>query len=313
MNTSSKRKTLGAFAVGSLGLVLSGVVLAASNGTMANLIDKRPIIDQTSIEFGAYDPHGDFSSDTNVKIEHLFLPWQDVDLTSLAQADSYARQRGRSLLITVEPWSWSGERNETSDVLLKGILAGNYNANMGAICAAASNLKSPVTIRWAQEMDEPDGQFTWGNWAPGDYIAAYRMMVTECRKHISTAKFMWSPKGNPALTAFYPGDDVVDIVGLSVFGLQQFDKDKFGGERTFSEALEPGYGLAAKFGKPVVVAELGYEGDNGYVSSWAKDAAKPHPEFPSLTAVVYFNDREVYPWPDNYGLPNWRVVEQAIN
>ena len=30
-----------------------------------------------------------------------------------------------------------------------------------------------------------------------------------------------------------------------------------------------------------------------------------------LAAVVYFNDREVYPWPENYGLPNWRVAREA--
>ncbi|EHK54212.1 hypothetical protein MAXJ12_26298, partial [Mesorhizobium alhagi CCNWXJ12-2] len=26
---------------------------------------------------------------------------------------------------------------------------------------------------------------------------------------------------------------------------------------------------------------------------------------------VYFNDREVYPWPNNFGRPNWRVTNQV--
>jgi beta-mannanase len=61
------------------------------------------------------------------------------------------------------------------------------------------------------------------------------------------------------------------------------------------------------------VAELGYEGDSTYVGNWAENAAKRYPEFPNLTAVVYFNDKELYPWPKPYGLPNWRVVREATN
>lgn len=304
-------------------LALSGAVLAANlprgiptagTQTTDQVTDKRPVITETSVDFGAYDPHGDFGSDPNVKIEHLFLPWEDVDLSTLAIADEYALQRGRSLLISVEPWSWSVDWRVTSEELLNGVLSGRYDAYMASVCTAADGLKSPVIIRWAQEMDETDNQFTWAHWKPESYVAAYRRMVTECRKHLRTAKYMWSPKGNPNLVSFYPGDEFVDIVGLSVFGLQRYDRDHFGKDRTFAEALEPGYRLAEGFGKPIMVAELGYEGDQAYVRNWAATVAQKHPEFPSLSAVVYFNDREVYPWPDGYGRPDWRVVTgQATN
>jgi beta-mannanase len=158
--------------------------------------DKRPIVGPDSIIFGAYDPHSDFSDDPNSKIEHLFLPWEDVDLSSLAVADQYALKRGRTLLITVEPWSWSVDWRGTSDELIKGILAGNYDRNMSAVCSAAANLKSAVTIRWAQEMDESDNRFTWAHWKPSEYVAAYQRMVAICREHNKSAKYMWSPKGN---------------------------------------------------------------------------------------------------------------------
>lgn len=318
----NNKKIRTAIAVSVATLVLSGTVLAASiprgiptgrTPELANVTDKRPIIGPESVTFGAYDPHGDFTSDPNSKIEHLFLPWEDVDLSSLSVADEYAQQRGRKLFITVEPWSWAEDWRLSPEELLSGILSGKYDANMASVCATAAALKSDVTIRWAQEMDETDNQFTWAHWAPSQYVAAYRRMVTVCREHNKTAKYMWSPKGEPELTAFYPGDDVVDIVGLSVFGLQQYDKDHFGKDQTFAEALAPKYQLVKGFGKPIVVAELGYEGDSTYVSDWAENAAKKYAEFPDLTAVVYFNDKEVYPWPRPYGLPNWRVVRDATN
>jgi beta-mannanase len=318
----TNKKTRTAIAVSLATLVLSGTVLAASipRGVPTNeqaetgaFTDKRPIIGQDSVTFGAYDPHSDFRDDPNSKIEHLFLPWEDVDLSSLAVADDYAQKRGRKLFITVEPWSWSVDWRSMPDELLNGILAGRYDGNMAAVCSAAATLKSDVTIRWAQEMDEPDSRFTWAHWEPTEYAAAYRRMVTVCRDHNKSAKYMWSPKGVPGLAAFYPGDDVVDIVGLSVFGLQQYDKDHFGTERTFAQSLAAGYRQVERFKKPIVVAELGYEGDTAYVRNWAENAAKKYPEFPQLTAVVYFNDKEVYPWPRPYGLPNWRVVREVVN
>ncbi|KXF75663.1 beta-mannosidase [Paramesorhizobium deserti] len=317
------KKTPKIIALSCVVLAMSGAVMAANNAprgipdansSTANVpSDKRPVITQSSIDFGAYDPHGDFSADPNSKIEHLFLPWEDVDLSTLSIADEYAQQRGRSLMITVEPWSWSVDWRLSPPELSKGILSGKYDANMAAVCSEAAKLKSPVTIRWAQEMDETDNQFTWAHWRPQDYVAAYRRVVTVCRKHLDNAKYMWSPKGNEGLEAFYPGDEYVDVIGLSVFGYQTYDNDKAGRNRTFVELLTPGYERVKDLGKPIVVAELGYEGDQPYVRDWAQTVAQPHPEFPKLTAVVYFNDREVYPWPDGYGRPDWRVVQDASN
>ncbi|KGD96650.1 glycoside hydrolase family 26 protein [Rhizobium sp. YS-1r] len=274
---------------------------------------KRPIVTPESIILGAYDPHGDFAEAPSSKIEHLFLPWEDVDLSTLAFADDYAQARGRTLLISVEPWSWSPDWRQTSQELLHSILNGSRDGNMAAVCSAAATLKSPVIIRWGQEMDETDNQFSWSHWRGADYVEAFRRVVRVCKAHLKTAKYMWSPKGNEGLEAFYPGDDVVDLVGLSVFGLQQYDRDKTGRDQTFSERLSPGYARVARYGKPVMVAELGYEGDDSYVRNWAESVTKRYAEFPALSAVIYFNDREVYPWPDGYGRPDWRIARQTIN
>ncbi len=298
---------------GALAMAGSHGLSAAQAQTSSSMPDKRPVITQDSLRFGAYDPHGDFTDDKNSTIEHLFLPWEDVDLSSLGIADAYARERNRSLLITVEPWSWALDWRVSPEDLYAGIMNGRYDANMTEICSVASSLKSDVTIRWAQEMDEDEGQFTWAFWSPPQYVAAYRRMVEVCRKQLPDAKYMWSPKGVEGLEQFYPGDSFVDVIGLSVFALQQYDRDKFGRDRGFAETVEPGYQRVVGFGKPIVVAELGYKGDEAYVRNWAETAAKPDPKFPELTAVVYFNDREVYPWPENYGRPDWRVRRDIVN
>ena len=110
------------------------------------------------------------------------------------------------------------------------------------------------------------------------------------------------------MQAYYPGDDVVDVVGLSVFGLQPWEEATLGAAQEFRDVLGPRYERATAFGKPVVVAELGFSGDAAYVASWENAVRQLEDVFPELVAVVYFNQREVYPWPDGFGLPDWRIA-----
>ncbi|MDT8327866.1 MAG: beta-mannosidase [Roseovarius sp.] len=261
--------------------------------------------------FGVYDPNGDFEADPEVAIEHLFLPWEDVFLPSLVDADLYAIERNRAVLATIEPWTWSRSERNSPDILRRNLLSGEYDQYMRGICAVLGTMDSAVTVRWAQEMDDYTSQFIWASWKPDDYITGYRRVVDICRAEAPNAKFMWSPLGYENLPEYYPGDDYVDLVGLSVFGLQAWEVQKFGKELSFVDILTPRYERAVQFGKPIVVAELGYVGNQAYVDKWENEVRQIYPQFPSLVGVVYFNQHEVYPWPDGFGLPDWRIGKRV--
>ncbi|MCO5072336.1 MAG: beta-mannosidase [Rhizobiaceae bacterium] len=300
-----------------IGVALTALLMA-SQAVFAEPAAKGPRLDRTTTSgvgpvFGAYDPSGAFGNDKQVGIEHLFLPWEDVDLTTLKDAEAYAKERGRSLIITVEPWTWSKEWRTSAKQLKDGVISGAHDENMAAICRIVGTFDIPVTIRWGHEMEDKSGQFTWANWKPEDYIQAYRHVVDVCRKEAPNAKFMWSPLGEKGLEAYYPGDKYVDTVGLSVFGLQKYDRDETGKDRSFAELLDPKYARVARFRKPVVVAEYGCSGDEQYVEKCFEGSKRADQNAPDLKAVVYFNDKEVYPWPNNYGLPDWRVKKDLIN
>jgi len=279
-----------------------------ADSTVGNFPAKYPRISHPGVPLGVYDPHGDFKDYPSVKIEHVFMPWQDVELSALYTADTYAQARGRTLLITIEPWSWSEDSRQTPDQLRDAVLGGHYDETIKSIAKVISELKSPVTIRWGQEMEDTGGRFAWSGWKPSDYIAAYRRFYDLSHPIAIKAKYMWSPRGDSNLTDYYPGDAYADVIGLSVFGFQKYDKGKFGRDRTFGEILKSGYDLVVGFGKPVVVAELGYDGDESYVANWADSVTKLDANFSQLAGVVYFDDKEGHPWPENYGLPDWRVA-----
>lgn len=308
----SRRMMLGgAVAAGCAAPVLGSLPALAQAPAAARdvMVDKRPVIHGDGPRLGVYDPWGDFKDEKRIATEHLFLPWEDVELAPLPDADAYASARGRNVLVTIEPWSWAKEWNVSRTELRDLILSGQRDENMRAILKAIAGFKSPITIRWAQEMENPFGRFTWSNWKPSDYIEAFRRMAGIIREMLPKAHVMWSPRGQQNLVNYYPGDAYVDLVGLTVFGLEKFDIIQSGKARTFVELLRPGYELTARYKKPIWVAELGYEGDRSYLEKWVEDVTANHPQFPLLKEVVYFNDKEVWPWPHNLGMPDWRVVK----
>jgi len=314
MKNIGRRQILGA---GVTATVLAGAYhFALGQGVglprpSSSIRDKRPQVHVDGLRFGAYDPHGDFTQQTSVKTEALFMPWEDVDLSSLPAADIYAGERGRDLLVTVEPWSWDKDWRLTSSQLRERILAGGYDANMREISRLVGKMKNPVIVRWAQEMEDRDGRFSWSGWAPDAFITAYRRMMDIVRQEAPNARLMWSPKGLDGLESYYPGSEYVDYVGLSVFGLEPYDTIAHGRPRSFQEALTDGYRRVEGFEKPVWVAELGYEGGDAYLTAWMGDVTRKFDEFPRLEEVVYFNDREVHPWLYNLGRPDWRVVRNG--
>jgi beta-mannanase len=224
------------------------------------------------------------------------------------------------------------------------MLAGRYDTDIARMCKAIGAMGAPVSIRWGHEMEkrpeqafaqsgasdldefrrcreEPgstirrgecsdpasSGNFTWSGWPPERYVLAYQHFVGLCRKHAPKASFIWSPRGDDDLASYYPGDEFVDEIGLSLFGLQAYDRAKFGRDRGFNDTLREKYDRVRQYGKPVVVAELGFTGDSAYRATWAKEMRNARSEFPGLRSIIYFNEVETYPWPEAFGRPDWRL------
>jgi endoglucanase len=235
------------------------------------------------------------------------MPWEDVDLDSLKDAARYAQERNRALLVTLEPWSWSPASPVTPTELRDGILAGEHDDQIRSLCGALGGIGDPVTVRWGHEMDLKNGRYPWSDWRPSDYVAAYRHFVDLCREEAPDLAFMWSPRGEFDLGLYYPGDDYVDEIGLSIFGFQTYDVVANGGERDLTALLEPSYDRAVKFDKPIYISEFGCSGDRAYVKRCNDFSAATLKRFPKLEGVIYYSAVEPGEWPAVYGKPDWRV------
>jgi endoglucanase len=294
--------------VGTLVLALGSTAEAESLVTRTSLTDKP----DNRTRLGAYDPYGTFANDPRIGIEHVYIPWQDVNLASLNAADRYARERARSLLITVEPWTWSRASKLLSPMdLHNGIMAGQYDLAILALCKTATSLESEVTIRWGHEMDLQSAPYPWSRWRPAEYIDAYRHFVSTCRQVASNIKFMWSPRGEANLQDYYPGSNYVDRIGLTIFGYQKYEVALYGKALTLAERLKSPYELVADYGKDLYITEYGCYGDTGYMKRCIEEGKSPGQDFPKIAGVVYFNEIDPHQW-QSYGSPDWRVFSKLF-
>jgi endoglucanase len=287
-------------------LGLGGVAAKADNTGM-----RGTALPANKIALGVYDPGRAFSRDGDVAIEHIFVYWQAMDMRDFRKRLAYAQSRNRTMMVTVEPYTKAANWRDGGEHLFSDIVNGKFRKEINRVCTELGKFDGSVIVRWGHEMEDPTGRYPWARHDNKGFKAAFRHFVTSCREMAPNASFVWSPKGEKNLADYYPGDAWVDYVGVSLWGLQAMDNDFFGGGRDFRATFAAKYKRVARFGKPVIIAELGVSGDGDYRKRWFADlyeTVASSRAFERLRAVVYFNDKEPHHWPMGYGSPDWRIA-----
>jgi endoglucanase len=292
-----------AIAVAAVSNLVSMGVISNTLGWAATAADGDQ--EKTTLGYGVYDPEERFSKSDRIAVEHVFVRWGGYDRHLLRAAFEYAAARNRWLMITVEPWGESADRNRGGAPLFDDITSGVYDQQISAVCGDLGAFQAPIFVRWGHEMEVVSGRYPWAQDDADGYIKAYRYFVDHCRKLADRSLFVWSPKGEPQMSHYYPGPDYVDFIGLSVFGLQDRDVDKFG-PLFFDDLFRSSYTVASRYNKAIMVAELGVHGDDDYRREWMSQVARSRRNFPLLRLVVYFNAKEPQLLRRG-GMPDWRI------
>jgi hypothetical protein len=179
---------------------------------------------------------------------------------------------------------------------LKHILRGDFDADLRAWGDAARDFGSPLILEFGTEMN--GDWFSWnGKYAgggrlrgfgdphkadgPEKFVAAYRHIVELIRgEGANNITWVWHVNNDDQPTAswnrfenYYPGDDVVDWVGVSDYGAQD-PRDK--NVASFRDQMDPAYARLEALAptKPVVICEFGDAARNASApqAQWAASA-----------------------------------------
>lgn len=289
-----------------------------------------------------------------VAVTFADFPFNEEDPGLLASAAEQLRQNGGMLLLTLEPMDGlDAVTSERADEL--AALLARFNTN-----------GVPVIIRFAHEMN--GSWYPWGQ-QPAEYIAAYRRVADAVHAQAPGSAMMWAPNyaggypfaggefeslpgapgfpaldttGDGTLTAFddpyapyYPGDDAVDWVGMSLYhwgNTYPWSESEMPEEGKFIDQLTGTYNgkngndsmlpdfytqYGVDHGKPVAIPETAslVQADIGELRSlnikraWWEQVFDPtvHKRFPHLKMVNWFEWNKMEP---EVGAPvDWTVLE----
>ena len=149
----------------------------------------------------------------------------------------------------------------------KNTANGRYDNVILQFSEWAKSIGRPIYLRIGYEFDGPHNELD-----PNIYVRAYRHIVDLMRQEgVTNVAFVWhsylfTPYKNFPVESWYPGDDYVDWVGISLFGLLYADAELL----THGDKLME---LAKTHKKPVMVAESSptqgiYPNDNRVWNSW---------------------------------------------
>lgn len=169
---------------------------------------------------------------------------------------------------------------------LEDIAAGDFDGDLAAWGRAAAAFGTPLIVEFGTEVN---GEwFSWnGTWnggattGPQRFRAAFRHIVEMVRDE-GASNITWvfhvdmqdAPEEDwNRFENYYPGEDVVDWVGVSVYGAGEPDEDEWTEFRDGMDATVPRLNAMAP-GKPVFVLEFGVTMGNplGDAAEWADDA-----------------------------------------
>ncbi|KAA8910095.1 glycoside hydrolase superfamily [Sphaerosporella brunnea] len=248
-----------------------------------------------------------------------------------------ARAAGAILMLTVEPWGGLNVVNSTA------------TTQLGQLCRDINDAGMPVLVRFAHEMN--GDWYPWGQ-RPGEYRDAFRAVASAVKAAAPNSAMVWAPntgvgypyagagkyyptdtkssafsqmdtnqdgrideKDDP-FTPYYPGDDVVDWIGVSLYSKRDNGRaDQYANilsdrssVKKYITSPNTNFNLYQKFAeaknKPFMIAETAaayypnFPKGNGEVALkqnwwrqfWSADALNT---FPLLKAAVWFELKKV--------------------
>jgi hypothetical protein len=139
----------------------------------------------------------------------------------------------------------------------KNIYAVHDDEYLNEWAEAAGQSHAAIFLRFGGEMN---GEWTsWGR-NPAAYRRAFRTVAKVMARRAPNVAMVWAPNSIPTtnLDQYYPGDDVVDWVGISLYIVRYYDDElsRPAWQDSIESSIDPFYKKYASR-KPICLAECG--------------------------------------------------------
>jgi hypothetical protein len=205
-----------------------------------------------------------------------------------------AYKQGNTLELTLQTsWTASGEGNMVYDVL-----NGEYDEFLKNYAQTVKDFGHPVLFRLGNEMN--------GDWCPySSYNTSKDTMIFKefyiyIHKIFDEAGadnviWIWNPNGKsfPDFewndeVMYYPGDDYVDIVGLTAYNTGTYYSDEKWNE--FAALYDPIYAKSSGlYSQPMMITEFASSSVGGDKNQWIRNMFDQIGNYPNIKVAVWWN------------------------
>ena len=238
---------------------------------------------------------------TTFPLIHLFTAWGSKPEEAFPKLQVETILAIGSLpFITWEPWLVDFDEQEFANLRpvkerdkggLADIANGVYDRYILTWAGEVAQMKEPLFLRVGHEMNDPY-RYPWGpqNNNPQDFIDAWKH-IRHLFDTVGATNVIWVWSPHPAYgyyDAFYPGEDQVDYVGVTV--LNYGAVANWSSWWSFKEIAGNYYDELAAFKKPIMISEFGSLAVGGNRSEWYGQALRDIPgEYPLVKSVIFFH------------------------
>ncbi len=204
----------------------------------------------------------------------------------------------------------SDPEQDHADPLYKtrAIARGDFDADLAKWARAAARFKTPILVEWGTEMNGEWFQWNarWNGKQRGAkrFADAYRHIIDVMRTN-GASNIIWvfhvnwadgPPRNWNQMEKYYPGDDYIDWLGISLYSMQGPNEDE---PTAFSEIDKTIHRLnKMAYAKPIIIAEFGTDVHNPHepAAPWADKALRQilSGKWPNLIGFSWWNET----WPN---------------
>lgn len=241
---------------------------------------------------------------TTFPLVHVYTAWGDSREQEFPSRQVNAILASGSLpVITWEPWLSAfseaaypqlrkAEQRDKGG--MRDVAEGKYDFYLRTWAATAAKMGKPVFVRLGHEMNDPY-RYPWGpqNNTTEEFVAAWKHIHTLFQEEQATnVLWIWSPHPSyGSIQEFYPGDSVVDYVGLNI--LNYGAVASWSQWWPFDDIIKKAYNEVAHFEKPMMLTELGSLEVGGDRSEWFAGALDSlQVKYPAVKSVLFFHFSE---------------------
>jgi hypothetical protein len=203
----------------------------------------------------------------------------------------YAADRGIRTVISMNIKSLTIDQSRNNR-LLEEVIQGTWDSTITAFAQAAAALETIVYLRFGYEMN--GNWFSWGG-KPGVFVAAWRhahaLFVQAGASNVRwifAPGVLWDDRTTQAdLYPYYPGDSVVDAIGLDGYNFGD-SFDTWHSWESFARVFGASLQAIENMGKPIWITEVGCPSD-ARRPGWLKSLFTFMDDNPCVEAMLWFN------------------------